>query len=197
MSYNFVTIIAAALACPAIVAGQQTGPLDGLVREALQRNLGQRQQELSAERGDAAVKQARGLFLPSVTLDARYSEVQGGLNFGDLVNPAYRALNQLTGSSQFPTNVDGRFPYAQETRARVVQPLFNAAIRSNYRWSVAQRGLQDARTRTAARQLAADVQLAYVNYAKSQQLISVIDATLALVREQVRVTERLLANGKV
>ncbi|MGH7470296.1 MAG: hypothetical protein ACRENP_20325, partial [Longimicrobiales bacterium] len=100
-------------------SAQQADPLGGLVREALQRNLGQRQQELQAERSDAAVRQARGLFLPSLTVDARYSEMHGGLNFGDLVNPAYAALNQITGSAAFPTNIDGRFPYAQETRLRV------------------------------------------------------------------------------
>ena len=143
------------------------------------------------------MRQARGLFLPSLSLDARYSERHGGLNFGDLVNPAYAALNQITGSAAFPTNIDGRFPYAQETRLRVVQPLFNAQIVSNYRLSTSLRGVQDARTRAAARQLAADVQLAYVNYARAGQLEEVLRVSHGLVQEQVRVTERLLASGKV
>jgi outer membrane protein TolC len=178
-------------------AGQQPDPLGGLVREALARNLGQRQHQLEAERSDAAVRQARGLFLPSVSLDARYSEMHGGLDFGDLVNPAYAALNQLTGRAAFPTNIDGRFPYAQETRLRVVQPLFNAQILSNHRLSTSLRGVQAARTRAAARQLAADVQLAYVNYARAGQLVEVLRVTHGLVQEQVRVTERLLSAGKV
>lgn len=200
MSYNFVPRIAALallLVPAAALTAQQVDPLGGLVREALQRNLGQRQQELLAEKSQAAVQQARGLFLPNLTVDARYSQMHGGLNFGDLVNPAYQALNQLTGSAAFPTNVDGRFPYAQETRLRIVQPVFNAQILSNYKISTSLRGLQDARARAAARQLAADVQLAYVNYARSAQVVEVLRATHGLVQEQVRVTERLLANGKV
>jgi outer membrane protein TolC len=195
MSYNLVTI--ALLLATASRAVAQQGPLDDLVREALQRNLGQQQQELMSEKGDAGVRAARGRFLPSLMLDARYSETHGGLNFGDLVNPAYQALNQITGSGAFPTNIDGRFPYAQETRVRLVQPLFNAQILSHYRLAASLRGLQDARTRAAARQLAADVQLAYVNHARSRQVVEVLEATDVLVREQLRVTERLLANGKV
>ena len=56
------------------------------------------------------VDQARGLFLPTATVDARYSETHGVMNVGDLVNPAYAALNQLTGSNAFPTNIDARLP---------------------------------------------------------------------------------------
>ena len=188
--------IAAATALP--VAGQVgSDPLGGYIREALGANPGLKQQRLALYGREAAVRQARGLFLPSVMLDARYSDMQGGLDLGDLVNPAYRALNQITGSNQFPTDIDGRFPYAQETRVRVVQPLFNASIVGNYQVNARLKDAQDARVRGAARQLAADVQLAYTDHARAARVVDVYRATLALVKENLRVAERLVANGKV
>src|ERR687891_743687 len=79
----------------ASASAQQADPLEPFVREAIRHNLSFQQQRLAHEKSEAAVTQARGLFLPSVTLDARYSEMNGGLNLGDLVNPAYQALNQI------------------------------------------------------------------------------------------------------
>ena len=47
------------------------------------------------------MREARGRLLPSLSLDARYSEQSGTLDLGDFVNPAYAALNQLTGRNDF------------------------------------------------------------------------------------------------
>lgn len=178
-------------------AAQDRDPLGGYIREALQENAGLRQQRLMLEGRESSVRQARGLFMPSVSVDARYSDMQGGLDLGELVNPAYRALNQLTGSQQFPTNIDGRFPFAQETRMRVVQPVFNASVLTNYRVNTRLRDQQVARMRAAARQLAADVQGAYVDHARAARLADVYRSTLVLVQANLRVSQRLLVNGKV
>ena len=105
------------------LAAQTHDPLGGYVRQAIEGNLGLRQERLAADRADAEVREARGLFLPSVAFDARYSEMSGGLNIGDFINPAYGALNEITGSNRFPTDVDARLPLAQETRIRIAQPL--------------------------------------------------------------------------
>jgi len=179
-------------------AGQAGGdPLGGYIREALTANATLRQERLGLEARESAVKEARGLFLPSVTLDTRYSEMQGGLDLGDLVNPAYRALNELTGTAQFPTDIDGRFPFAAETRVRLVQPVFHAGIVSNYRVQSRLKDMAAAGVRAAARQLAADVQLAYVDHACAARVVDVYRAMQTLVNENVRVARRLLENGKV
>ncbi|HEX6063231.1 MAG TPA: TolC family protein [Longimicrobiales bacterium] len=187
----------ALLALATAAAAQEIEVLNPYVTEALENNHGMRRQRLAREQSEAAVRQARGAFLPSATLDARYSETHGVMNVGDLVNPAYAALNQLTGSNAFPTNVDARLPFAQETRVRVAQPLFNPAIISNYQLQKSLASIETAGTAASARQLAADVQLAYVNYARAARIAQLYVNTHALVTENVRVNERLLANGKV
>ena len=190
--------IAAAVAASLVAAGtaRAQDPLGGYVREGLRANLGLAQQRLEAGRAEAAVRQARGMYLPSVTVDSRYSQTAGGMNIGDLVNPAYAALNQLLQTNQFPTNVDARLPYAQETRVRVTQPVFQPAVRENHR---IQRSLRDAArqgTQASARQLAADVQTAYLNYARAERVVELYRNTLPLLAENLRVSESLLRNGR-
>src|SRR5688572_1212807 len=69
--------------------------LDELVDVGLERNLGRRQHDLAVRRAEAAVRQARGLYLPTATLNARYSSVSGSVvDLGSVVNPAFDALNQ-------------------------------------------------------------------------------------------------------
>ena len=192
---SFTALLALlAAACLTQQAGAQD-PLAPVVREALRNNLGLARERLAAERGEAAVRQARALYLPSLTLDSRRSEMRGVVDVGDFVNPAYRALNQVLGRDAFPTNVSATLPQAQETRLRLAQPLYNRAIAAGYRASTGLRDAQDAGTRAAARQLAADAQLAWLAAASAERVAGLYRATLALVEENVRVTERLLANG--
>lgn len=170
-------------------------PLGGYVRQALEGNLGLRQERLSADRAEAAVREARGLYLPSVTFDARYSKMRGGMNIGDFINPAYGALNEITGSDRFPTNVDARLPLAQETKVRIAQPLYQPGIRENHRLQRTLRDLQGHALDAATRQLAADVQVAYLDYARSVRVVELYHQTLPLLDENLRVAERMVARG--
>jgi outer membrane protein TolC len=174
---------------------QTADPLGGYVRQALEGNLGLRQERLAADRAGAEVREARGLYLPSVTFDTRYSEMSGGMNIGDLVNPAYGALNELTGTNRFPTDVDARLPLAQETRVRIAQPLYQPAIAENHRLRRTLRDLQGHALTAATRQLAADVQAAYLDYARSMRVVELYRSTLPLLDENLRVAERLVARG--
>jgi outer membrane protein TolC len=177
------------------LAGQANDPLGGYVRQAMEGNLELRQERLAADRAGAQVREARGLFLPSVTLDSRYSEMSGGMNIGDLVNPAYGALNELTGTNRFPTDVDARLPLAAETRLRIAQPLYQPAIAENHRLRRTLRDLQGHALGAATRQLAADVQTAYLDYARAARVVELYRSTLPLLDENLRVAERLVARG--
>ena len=176
-------------------ARAQGDPLGGYVRQAMENNLSLRQERLSAERSSAAVREARGLLRPSFSFDARYSERHGGMNLGDLVNPAYAALNQVTGTTQFPTDVDARLPLAQETRIRIAQPLLAPAAWENQRLRRTLADLDGAALGTATRQLAADVQTAYLDYARSARVVELYRNTLPLLHENLRVAERRVEHG--
>ena len=87
-------------------ARAQNPILENYIREGLESNRGLKQKQLDYASNLAALKEARGLFLPDISLNARYTVAEGGrmIEFpvGDLLNPVYSTLNMLTGSSQFP-----------------------------------------------------------------------------------------------
>ncbi len=186
-------VLLALLAAP--VAAQRPDPLGGLVAEALAGNLTLAQQRLAQARAAAAESQARGMYLPSLAVEARYSKTTGAMNLGQLVNPAYAALNRLTGTQSFPTNIDAQFPYAQETKLRLIQPVFQPAVHYGIALQKSLSGLESARTGAVARQVAADVQKAYLGAAKARKVVELYAATLSVLDENVRVAGKLLENG--
>lgn len=179
-----------------VPASNARAVLDGYVAEALQANLALAQQRAAQRRADAGLREANGRFLPSVGLNARYSEFSGVVNIGDFINPAYAALNQLIGQQRFPTDVSATLPFRQETKLELTLPLFNDALFGARAAARAQRDLVGSGRRAAMRQLAADVQRAWLGYATTVRAVETLEATLPVLDENVRVSERLIANGQ-
>jgi outer membrane protein len=178
-------------------ASAQSRALDEYVTLGLEQNLGLRQQGLAAERSEAVVREARGNFLPSATINARYTDFRGsGVDFGAFINPVFATLNQLTGTNQFPTNVNVRLPLRQETTLRLAQPVFQPAIVAGYRAASAARDAQDATRDAAMVSMAAEIRSAYLQHAKARRLSELRVATRALLDEQVRVMTRLIEAGR-
>lgn len=178
-------------------AAQEKNPLAEYVELGLKQNLGLRQQELTVRQSAAAVREARGWFLPSATINARHTDVRGQVvNLGELINPAFAALNQILGQQQFPTDIDLRLPLKQETSVRLAQPIFQPQIIAGYRAATASRDAQAATRDAAARALAAEIRSAYVQHAKARRLAELRAATRTLIDEQVRVVSRLVEAGR-
>ncbi len=195
---GFLALAAVVTAAPlaAQIPGGGSDPLGAIVAEALRNNLGIAQESLAVERAEAGVREARGRFFPALSLDSRYSEQSGTLNLGDFVNPAYAALNQLTGSDRFPTDLDVTLPLRHESRVRLVQPLFNASILAGHALARHSRDGQRLEHGAAARQLAAEAQAAFLGVGAARSARRTWEATLALVTESERVAQRLVDAGR-
>lgn len=195
MTLPFARALAAVSLSAAALAAQRPDPLGDLVREGLRNNQALAQERLADLRAAAGVRQARGTYLPTLALNARYSEVDGVVNLGDVINPAYAALNQLVGQDRFPTDVNTTLPFKQETKLTLAAPLFNEAVNANLQIARGLAGLQGAQRRAAERALARDIQLAYLGHASAVRAVEVLTSALAVVRENERVTDRLRAAG--
>jgi len=176
-----------------------------LVREALNENLSLRQEQIALRQRRTALQQTRGQYFPSLDLKARYSRATGGrtINFpaGDLVNPAYRALEDLTQNRRFPTvqNQEIQFLRSKEQRTTLQfrQPIFQPDL---YYGTDARRhevSAQQASVEARRRELARDVTVAYYRYRKAQARVDILEASRRLVREHRRTNERLLDAAKV
>jgi outer membrane protein TolC len=191
-------LVAACVGAAPLAAQQAAGardPLAAVVAEALENNLGLAQEDLVVERAEAGVREARSRFFPALSLDSRYSELSGALNLGDFVNPAYAALNQMSGTNQFPTNLDVTLPFRHESRLRLTQPLFDASILANHSLAKHARDGQRLQRGAAARRLAADAQAAFLEVGAARSARRTWEATLALVTESERVAQRLVDAG--
>ena len=182
---------------------------DELVAEALESNLGLTAVQAGVDQRQAALDAARARFLPTIDLQLRYSQADGGREIafpvGDLLNPVYASLNDLlaahgqTAPFTPVDNVSFNFlrEHEQDSVLRLTQPLYDARIGAErsgaaYSYDAARFGLAAYRLR-----LARDVRQAYYHWLAARESIGVLEATLDLARENERVNDSLHRNGKV
>jgi outer membrane protein TolC len=183
--------------------------VDDYVREALASNLALRSQGLDVERQLALLSEARSRFLPQLGLDARYTWADGGREFslpiGSLINPAYQTLNELLVANGEPTRFDNvpdtSFEFLrereQDTRLTLRQPLYAPAIPAAFRaQSAALDSTQFAR-QALARRLERDVTVGYLDWLRARSSVEIVESSLGLLKENLRVNDSLYANGRV
>lgn len=179
----------------------QADQLDQYVQEGLNSNLALKQQDLTLEQSLQALREARGLFLPSISLEARYSRAGGGRDFtvpvGDLINPVHQTLNTLLGQNALPTNLQNEtIPFLRkkehDTRLRLQQPLFQPKIYHNSKIKHAQKNIQQAKRDAFARTLVRDIKEAYYNHLKSVHLVELLRETQQVLEENLRVSQKLV-----
>lgn len=188
---------------PLIVQAQNY--LDGYIQEGLQNNQSIERQNLQLEKAIYALREAKAMYLPSVTFMTDYFLADGGrtIDFpaGDLLNPVYGTLNQMTQSDNFPQidNVSEQLnPHNfYDARFRVSMPLINAEIEYNKRIKDKQTSLQKIEIDLYKRELVKDIKAAYYNYQKASEAITIYETALTLTIENKRINESLFENGKV
>lgn len=186
--------------------GYAQGPiLENYIHEGFTNNLALKQKQLNYNQSLQALDQAKALFFPDIGFSARFTVADGGrtIDFpvGDLLNPVYSTLNQLTHSQQFPQVENQQIyfirPTEQETKLSLKQPLFRSDIFFNYR---IRKNLSEAAfidVEIYKRELVKEIKTAYFNYLKTVKALRLFDQTLEVVSENVRVNESLFTNDKV
>ncbi len=193
-----------------LFAAAQSDLLDRYIEIGLQNNLALKQQEFSLQRSLQALEEARGMFLPSISIEARYSRAGGGrvidIPIGDMVNPIHYTLNQLLMlhgfDPSFPVNIPNeQVPFLREqehdTKLRLIQPLFQPALYHNMRIKKDLSGIEEARLNVYKRQLVTDIKGSYFTYLKALKIETLLEDTRKLLEENLRLSESLFRNHKV
>ena len=187
------------------IAIAQNPFLEECLKVGLQSNLALKQKQLDYASSLSALKGARGLFMPEVSVNARFTVAQGGRTIefpvGDLLNPVYSSLNVLTNSEMFPSIENETFPFyrpmEQETKVSLVQPIFSSDIIHNYRIQKQYTEIYLVDVERYKRELIKEITKAYYGYKKAFNLVGLADTTHSLVKENLRVSQRLFDNDKV
>src|SRR4051812_21704654 len=195
------------------VADQPGRPLaaviDGLVREGLASNLSLRAQSLEVERAEAALDAARARYFPEAGFAARYSRAQGGrtidLPLGDALNPAYQTLNDLLVQQgqqpQFPVVQNETIAFLrereQDTHLSVRLPLIAPAIPAAVRAQRESLSASEYSRQALARRLKRDITVGYLDWLSAVRTQGIVDASVTLLNENLRVNDSLNRNGKI
>jgi outer membrane protein TolC len=202
MSRKVIIVILSSLAL--VARGQET-VLDQYIETGLENNLALRQKEVNYQKSMEVLKQARALFFPDISLNARYTAAEGGrvIDFpvGTMLNPVYQSLNYLLGEDLFPDieNMEFAFyrPTEHETKIRLAQPILDTKVIYNQKINKELSRAAWADASVYKRQLVAEIKTAYFNYLKTVKLLQLVDDTRDLLEENVRVNESLFDNNVV
>jgi outer membrane protein TolC len=177
--------------------------LESYIQEGLKKNLGLKQERLEILKLDENITQAKANFMPKVTFNPTYSLAAGGrrLEFpiGDLLNPVYSTLNQLTKTNNFPQveNVNQQLApnNFHDTKLSFQYPIFNTDIRYNL---LIQRDLlsaKEARKRVLENEIRYSITTAYLQYIQTLEAKKIFDVSRKLLTDFVKLNEKLVSNN--
>jgi len=203
MKYSFLITAVLGLMCTFLQA--QNSYLDSYISEGLESNKGLKQKQLDYASDLSALKEAKGMFFPDISMNARYTVARGGRTIefpvGDMLNPVYSTLNMLTASEVFPQIENQEFafyrPTEHETKLSLVQPIFNSDIVQNYRIKKQYAEISRIDVERYQRELIKEITKAYYEYKKAHKLLALADTSLSLVEENLRVSQKLFENDRV
>ncbi len=182
----------------------QKNSLGNYIEEGLSNNLVLQQKNIVVKKAWYALQHAESLFLPTVSLQGSYQTGAGGrsisLPIGDLMNPVYATLNQLTGNGKFTTikNVDQDFLANNfyDAKIRTTIPILNLNLNYNKKNEQQKTELVKFEVEGYKLELIKNIKVAYFTYFSALKNIEVYESALVLANENMRTNERLLKNGK-
>jgi outer membrane protein TolC len=189
-------------------AHAQAPSLRRYIDETLASNAALHAEEQSVEAGRQALIAAQRSYWPQVDLNARYSAASGGRTFdipsGELVNPVYRTLNQITAGTPQATNFPQvgdehiRFlrSHEQDTRLSLAAPLFRPELDADVDIRRGELTAAASAREALARELVRNVKQAYFNLARIEASRRILQDSQAALEEEQRVAARLIDNGK-
>jgi outer membrane protein TolC len=202
-TWSFYLIILLITCLPGLSFSQES-ILISYVEQGLKNNQGLKQQNFILQKNLNALKEAKTFFLPEVNFTGNYLDSRGGrkinLPIGDLLNPVYNSLNQLTNASSFPEvkNIEQTFNPNNyyDAKFRTSLPIFDAEIIYNKKIRTEEIGFQRAEIEVYRRELVKDIQLAYYSFLQTLESIRILENATVLARENLRYNQTLVKNDK-
>ena len=179
--------------------------LDRYIEIGLENNEVIKQKNFDINKSLYALKEEQSLFSPNVTFVTNYTIADGGrtidIPIGDMLNPVYSTLNQITSSNTFPQlqnqsvliNPNNFY----DVKLHTTMPLLNYEIIYNKKINAQQTTLQKIELEIYQRELVKEIKIAYYKYLQSVEGIRIYENALAIVKENQRVNRSLFKNDKI
>lgn len=178
--------------------------LDQYVRQAIEQNQSIDERQALERKQQYALEHAGKLGGPEVSFLTTYTAALKGrsiaLPLGDLLNPVYDALNDITGTQDFPSIENQEFNFLPnnfyDARFRITQPILQPDIKYNKLIKSEEVTLAGLQTNQTIRDLTQQVKTAYLQWMRAGEAIYIMDQGLALLNENKRITESMIKNGQ-
>jgi outer membrane protein len=201
-SLSVPAMLGIAMSLFAFPAAAQTN-LDNYVKQGLEGNLALHQRSFDLQQAQLDLKRAKTLFYPQASFNSQYTVASGGrkqdIPIGDLLNNVYSTLNQMTGQAKFPQVNNQSISFLpnnfHDTRVEVSMPIINSDIYYNKAIKQELIHTQQADIDIYKRELVQHIKEAYYQYLQAGKAVDIYKNALALVSENLRVSEKFLQNN--
>jgi len=164
-----------------------------------------KQENLEIEKALLSIEIAKSNYSPKISFAPNYSIAAGGrrLQFpiGDLLNPVYGTLNQLTQSDRFPLvqNVNELLApnNFHDTKFSIQYPLFNSDIKSNIALQKELLTSEFAKKKFIEYELKHQIEIAYFQYLLSHQAIKIYEESKSVLENFALLNQKLVKNEVV
>jgi outer membrane protein len=174
-----------------------------LVQRAWQENASLKSKTFQLEASEAALREAKAMYGPNLGFNTQYTLAVGGrsidLPVGDLLNPAYSALNQLTNTNNFPqienTSIQFLPSNFYDAKLRLSQPIYYPDLAINKQLKTEAVRMRQLEIIAFKRQLSKEVMQAYIQYQMSREAMTIYQSADTLLREAARTITSMIRNG--
>lgn len=181
-------------------ANAQSPILQRYLEEGIAGNLALKQQNLEIEKALKGIEIARTNYFPQVNFAPTYSVAFGGrkiqIPIGDLLNPVYSTLNQLTGSNAFPQVENASEQLApmnfHDTKLEIKMPLFNTDIRYNVALQKDLLVTEEAKRKFLEYELRHAIEAAYYQYLQSLEAVRIYENSEKLLENYLDLNQKLV-----
>ena len=178
--------------------------LDNYIKEGIANNIVLKQKQISLDKALYSLKTSTSYFFPSIELEGNYTSGEGGrsipIPIGDLLNPVYSTLNQLTKSGSFPQLENEKidfFPFHYyDIKLHTTMPILNTDLIINHSIQSDKVSLHKYEVDIYKTELIKDIKTAYYNYLSAISVVKIYKNALKVAEEGKRVNQSLLKNGK-
>ncbi len=177
--------------------------LEAYIKRGLDSNLALKQKTFDLQKAKLDLERAKSLFYPQVGLNAQYTVASGGrtseLPIGDLLNPIYSTLNQLTSTTKFPQIQNQQIQFLpndfNDTKLEVAVPVYNPQLKYNRQIKEELIRGSEAIVMLYKRELVNNIKQAYYRYLQATKALGIYSNALATVNESLRFNEKLVKNN--
>ncbi|MEN0005824.1 MAG: TolC family protein [Bacteroidota bacterium] len=179
--------------------------LANYIEKGIQSNVALQQLDFQLEAALHALAEAKADRSVRLDLLPQYTVAAGGrtidLPVGDLLNPVYSSLNELTASGLFP-QIDNVSELLNpnnfyDVKVRASYPIINSKIGINTSIKSLEKDLATQDIAIYKRELSQQIAKAYFDVLSAQRAIDIYQNARVLIQESLRVNQSLFKNDKV